>query len=245
LPDARRLLIALLMLTLAGASDGGRLAWAQAPGIESTVLAARWLYEIPAGRRWVLRGHHPLDEDADAHAEGFIYAAAGQSILVIVEAQGVIMNEGQAAWAPEDIAHLHRSQARVSSQAYGTSAPGVEIWSILLERPAEAKQPGALAMSPPLIGLQPGPHEARLVAETYQSGAASARRQRTGPELAYLLSGTWELTYDGVPFPLKAGDAYLADPRVTHQLRNVGTEAGRLLSAQLIPDGHPAEEPAP
>ena len=89
-------------------------------------------------------------------------------------------------------------------------------------------------MSPPLIGLQPGPHEARLVAETYQSGAASARRQRTGPELAYLLSGTWELTYDGVPFPLKAGDAYLADPQVTHQLRNVGTEAGRLLSAQLV-----------
>jgi quercetin dioxygenase-like cupin family protein len=225
------------------------LAWGQAlqqaPGIESTVLATRSLVEVPAGRRWVVRGQHPLDQDADAHAGGFIYAAAGQSILVVVEAQGIVMEQGQAAWAPEDIAHLHRSQARISSQAYGESAPGVEIWSILLERPAEAKVPGALATSPLLSGVQPGPHEARLVAETYQPGAASAVRRRTGPDLAYLLDGTWELTYDGVPFSLGGGDAYLADPGVTHQLRNVGTCAARLLSAQLVPEGRPVEEPAP
>jgi quercetin dioxygenase-like cupin family protein len=217
----------------------------QTPGIESTVLATRVLIEVPDGRRWVIRAHHPLDEDAHAHAGGFIYAAAGQSTLVIQEAQGIVMNEGQAVWAPEDIAHLHRSQTRTSSQAYGQSAPGVEIWAIELERQSEARQPGALAMSPLLRGIQPGPYDARLVAETYQPGASSALRTRTGPELAYLLNGSWELTYDGVTFPINGPDGYLADPGVPHQLRNVGTEAGRLLSAQLIPDGRPAEEAVP
>jgi quercetin dioxygenase-like cupin family protein len=218
---------------------------AQVPGIEATVLATRLLVEVPAGRRWVLRARHPLDEDADAHAGGFIYAASGQSTLVVVEAQGIVMNEGQAAWAPEDIAHLHRSQTRASSQAYGASAPGVEIWSILLERPAEARLPGALAMSPLLAGIQSGPYQARLVAEAYQPGASTALRRRTGPELAYLLDGSWELTYDGVPFSLKGGDGYLADPQVAHQLRNVGGTAARLLSAQLVPEGSSAEEPVP
>jgi quercetin dioxygenase-like cupin family protein len=218
---------------------------AQAQGIESTVLASRVLIDVPPDRRWAIRAHHPLDEDAHAHAGGFIYAAAGQSILVVQEAQGLIMNEGQAAWAPEDIAHLHRSQTRTSSQPYGQSAPGVEIWAIDLERPTEARQPGALALSPVLRGIVPGPYEARLVAETYRPGAATALRQRTGPELAYLLNGTWELTYDGVTFPISGPDGYLADPGVPHQLRNVGAEPARLLSAQLIPDGRPAEEPAP
>jgi quercetin dioxygenase-like cupin family protein len=217
----------------------------QVPGIQSTLLASRALVEIPSGRRWAIRADHPLDEDAHAHAGGFIYAAAGQSILVIQEASGIIMNEGQAAWAPEDIAHLHRSQTRTSNQAYGQSAPGVEIWAIELERLAEARQPGALALSPPLRGVQPGPYEARLVAETYQPGASTALRQRTGPELVYLLDGAWELTYAGVPFPISAPDAYLADPGVPHQLHNVGSGPARLLSAQLIPDGRPAEEPAP
>jgi quercetin dioxygenase-like cupin family protein len=217
----------------------------QPPGIEATVLASRPLVEVPVGRRRVLRSRHPLDDDADAHAGGFIYAAAGQSILVVVEAQGIVMNEGQAAWAPEDIAHLHRSQTRASTQAHGASAPGVEIWTILLERPNEARQPGALAMSPLLAGLQPGPYQARLVAEMYQPGASSAVRRRTGPELAYVLDGAWELLYDGVPFPLKGGDGYLADPLVTHQLRNVGASPARVLSAQLVPDGRPPEEPAP
>ena len=217
----------------------------QQTGITSTLLASRVLIDVPPDRRWVLRAQHTLDQDAHAHAGGFIYAAAGQSILVVQEAQGIIMNEGQAAWAPEDIAHLHRSQARTSSQAYGTSAPGVEIWTVLLERPPDARAPGALAMSPPLRGIQPGPYEARLVAETYQPGASSALRRRTGPELAYPLDGTWELTYDGVSFPLSGGDGYLADPLVSHQLRNVGTGPGRLLSAQLVPEGQPAEEPVP
>ncbi len=217
---------------------------AQPSGIESTVLASRTLIEVPDGRRWAIRGHHPLDEDAHAHAGGFIYAAAGQSILVIQEAQGIIMNEGQAAWAPEDIAHLHRSQIRTSGQGYGQSSPGVEIWAIQLERPGEARQPNALALSPLLRGVQPGPYEARLVTETYQPMAATALRRRTGPELVYLLEGAWELTYDGVTFAISGPDGYLADPGVPHQLRNVGAEAARLLSAQLIPDGRPAEEPA-
>src|SRR5689334_22445608 len=172
----------LLSLALLLVGGGPAEVGAQATGIESTVLASRVLIDVPADRRWAIRAHHPLDEDAHAHAGGFIYAAAGQSILVIQEAQGIIMNEGQAAWAPEDIAHLHRSQTRTSSQPYGQSAPGVEIWAIELERPNEARQPGALTLSPLLRGVQPGPYEARLVAETYQPGAATALRQRTGPE---------------------------------------------------------------
>lgn len=239
----------LLLAVLTDVGTDARLAWGQAPqgvaDIEAAVLATRTLVEVPTGRRWVLRVRHPMDEDAGAHAGGFIYAADGQSTLVVEESQGIIMEQGRAAWAPEDIAHLHRSQIRSSGQTYGASAPGVEIWTILLERPAEARQPGARAMSPPLSGLQSGPYEARLMAETYQPGASTALRRRTGPELAYLLDGSWELTYDGVPFPLGAGDGYLADPQVPHRLRNVGTATARLLSAQLIPEGRPAEEPAP
>ena len=47
---------------------------------------------------------------------------------------GEASDRGPAAWAPEDIAHLHRSQIRTSSGGYGVSAPGVEIWAIELER---------------------------------------------------------------------------------------------------------------
>jgi len=237
-------MLALLVLPRDVLADT-RAPSSQATGITSTVLASRVLIEVPPDRRWVLRGHHPLDLDAHAHAGGFIYAAAGQSILVVQEAQGIIMDQGQAAWAPEDIAHLHRSQTRTSSQAYGTSAPGVEIWSVLLERPSDARATGALAMSPPLRGLLPGPYEARLVAETYEPSASTALRRRTGPELVYLLDGSWELVYDGVSFTLGTSDGYLADPGVPHQLRNTGSAPARLLSAQLVPEGQPAEEPAP
>jgi mannose-6-phosphate isomerase-like protein (cupin superfamily) len=70
-------------------------------------------------------------------------------------------------------------------------------------------------------------------------------RARTGPELAYPLDGRWELEYLGVRFPLDGGQAYLADPGAPHRLRNTGGGPARLLSAQLVPDGRPAEEPVP
>ena len=156
----------------------------QVPAIETTVLATRLLVEVPGRALGASSAPSARRGRGRAPPAGFVYAAAGQSILVVVEAQGIVMSEGQAAWAPEDIAHLHRSQTRTSSQAYGASTPGVEIWTILLERPAEARQPGALAMSPLLTGLQPGPYEVRLVAETYRArrvdGASAAR---PGPSL--------------------------------------------------------------
>jgi quercetin dioxygenase-like cupin family protein len=233
-------------------SFSSRVAAAQAqpagPAIESTTLATRRLDEVPPDRRWVLRRGHPLNENAHAHAGGFIYAASGPSYLVVEDSQGFLMPPGQAAWAPEGIGHLHTTASRASNAVRApdeAGEDGTEIWTILLERDTEARRPGAAATSPPLRGLVAGSYEARLVAMTFQPGATTALRRRTGPELAYTLDGTWELEYAGVPLVLGASQGYLADPGVPHRLRNVGSAPARLLSAQLVPDGQPAEEPVP
>jgi quercetin dioxygenase-like cupin family protein len=217
----------------------------EAPAIAMTTLATRHLEEVPSDRRWVLRRGHPLNESAHAHAGGFIYAASGPTYLVIVDSQGKLMQQGQAAWAPEGLGHLHTTAFRASNTASAEDEDGKEVWTILLERDTEARRPGAAAISPPLRGLLPGPYEARLVAMTFLSGATTELRRRTGPELAYTLDGFWELEYDGVPFSLGTGQGYLADPGVAHRLRNIGSTPARLLSAQLVPEGQPAEETVP
>ena len=223
-----------------------RVAAAQtASGIEATTLATRFLDEAPTGRRWVLRRGHPLNDDAHAHAGGFIYAAVGGSYLVVEDTHGSLMAEGRATWAPDGIGHLHSSPFRASNSGRADDAARLEVWTILLERENDIRRPGAAATSPPLIGLVPGAYEARLVIITFQPGAATAVRRRTGPELAYTLDGVWELEYAGVPLSLGAGQGYLADPGVPHRLRNVGSGPSRLLSAQLVPAGQPAEEPTP
>jgi mannose-6-phosphate isomerase-like protein (cupin superfamily) len=225
-----------------------RLAAAQSAlpgsGIEATTLATRHLDEAPSDRRWVLRRGHPLNEDAHAHAGGFVYAAIGASYLVVEDTQGSLMQEGQAAWAPGGIGHLHATPFRASNRERASSTAETEIWTILLERETDSRRPGAAATSPPLLQLPPGPYEARLVALTFQPSVATAFRSRTGPELAYTLSGSWELEYAGVPFSLGVSQGYLADPGVPHRLRNVGETPARLLSAQLVPAGQPAEEPS-
>lgn len=220
-----------------------RVAAAQVPAIEVTTLATRRLDEVPPGRRWVLRRGHPLNENAHAHAGGFIYAAQGASYLVVEDSQGSLMQEGRAAWAPEGIGHLHTTAFRASNSAPAPDEAGKEIWTILLERETDARRPGASALSPLLRGLVAGPYEARLEAVTFPPGSATPLRRRTGPELVYTLDGAWELEYDGVPLPLGAGQGYLADPGVPHRLRNVGEVPGRLLSAQLVPAGQPPDEP--
>lgn len=234
----------VLALTLA-LPDGPGTAQAQASGIEETILARKSLEEVPAGRRWVLRRGHPINEDAHAHAGGFIYAATGDSYLVVEETQGVFMREGQAAWAPEGIGHLHTSSFRSSNSGQPSGAASLDVWTILLERETESRRPGAAAISPVLVGLVPGRYEARLVSVTLQPGASTRPRLRTGPELAYTLDGYWELEYAGITFPLGSSQGYLADPGVPHRLRNIGNTPARLLSAQLVPAGRPAEEPAP
>jgi quercetin dioxygenase-like cupin family protein len=214
----------------------------ETPPIAVTTLAVRHLDEAPPGRRWVLRRSHPINENAHAHAGGFIYAAVGATYLVVEDSQGFLMQEGQAAWAPEGIGHLHTTASRATNAARAADDAGKEIWTILLEREIEARQPGAAAVSPPLVGLTAGPYEARLVAMTFLPGATTGLRSRTGPELVYPLDGQWELEYLGVLFPLDGGQGYLADPGVPHRLRNTGDGPARLLSAQLVPEGGPAEQ---
>ena len=231
-----------LLLAMLASLPG--MAAAQEP-ITQTVLATRRLDEAPKDRRWVLRRGHPLNENAHAHAGGFILAALGPTYLVIDDSAGHLMPEGEAAWAPEGIGHLHTTAFRASNGESAVDEAGKEVWTILLERETEARQPGALAISPPLQGLTDGPYDARLVLLTFQAGAATGMRRLTGPELAYVLDGTWALQYDGVELPLASGQAYLADPGVPHRLRNVGTTPGRLLSALLVPGGQPAETPVP
>jgi hypothetical protein len=170
-----------------------------------TTLATRFLDEAPPDRRWVLRRGHSLNGDAHAHAGGFVYAAVGRSYLVVADTQGMLMEEGGAAWAPDGIGHLHTSPFRASNSDRSEDAANLEVWTITLERETEARRPGATAISPPLRGLVRGAYEARLVAMTFQPGAATALRRRTGPELAYTLDGAWELEYAGVPLSLGVG----------------------------------------
>jgi quercetin dioxygenase-like cupin family protein len=247
--------VALMLWDMAGAWP--RLAAAQSPTsppgivqaptssplIAQTTLATRRLEEAPLDRRWVLRRGHPLNQNAHAHAGGFIFAALGQTYLVVEDSQGSLMQPEQAAWAPEGIGHLHTTAFRASNGGQAIDEADKEIWTILLERETESRLPGAAATSPPLRGLLVGPYEARLLAIAFQPGAVTTMRRRTGPELAYTLDGAWELEYDGVSLPLAAGQGYLADPGVPHRLRNVGSGTARLLSAQLVPYGQPAEEP--
>jgi hypothetical protein len=80
--------------------------------ITVTTLATRRLEQAPPGRRWVLRRGHPINENAHAHAGGFIYAATGATYLVVEDSQGLLMQEGQAAWAPEGIGHPTRPTRR-------------------------------------------------------------------------------------------------------------------------------------
>jgi quercetin dioxygenase-like cupin family protein len=214
---------------------------AQASDIESVILATRFLDYAPLDLRWVLRRGHPLNGAAHAHADGFMYAAAGNSYLVVVDSQGSLMGEGQAGWAPGGIGHLHTAPFRATSSKRSDDEDGLDIWTILLETDNDARRPGAAAISPPARGLIPGPYEARLIATTFQPGATTSFRQRTGPELAFTLSGKWELEYLGVPFALRASQGYFADPGAPHRLRNVGTSPARILSAQLAPSGQPYE----
>ncbi|MCC7369522.1 MAG: cupin domain-containing protein [Chloroflexi bacterium] len=246
----RRSLLALALWLPIGAAvwllDAGRPASAQSLALPTTItsvtLAARFLDEAPSDRRWVLRRRHPLNDDAHAHAPGFIYAASGSSYLVIDDGQGLLMPEGTAAWVPGGIGHLHTSSARATS-AGGDPAAGLEVWAILLERDTEARAPGAAVVSPPAIGLVAGPYEARLTTMTFAAGAMMPLARRTGPELAYALSGDWELEYIGVPFTLGRQQGYVADPGVPYRLRNAGASPARLLSAQLVPAGQPAAIP--
>ena len=170
---------ALALSAWTGIADAQPLS--QPPPIEMTTLATRHLEEAPPDRRWVLRRGHPLNENAHAHAGGFIYAASGSTYLVVEDSQGSLMQQGQAAWAPEGIGHLHTTAFRASNGARPDDEAGKEIWTILLERETEARQPGAAAISPPLRGLIAGPYEARLVAMTFQPGAETSPRRRTGP----------------------------------------------------------------
>lgn len=217
----------------------------QASDIDTVILASYLLDDAPVDRRWTLRRGHPLNQSAHAHAGGFIYAAAGDSYLVVVDSQGALMPEGQAGWAPGGIGHLHTAPYRATSATRRDDEDGLDVWTILLESDNDVRRPGAAAVSPPMGGLVAGPYEARLTVSTFQAGASTTLRQRTGPELAYTLSGDWELVYDGVAFPLKAEQGYFADPGVPHRLRNVGMSPARVLSAQLAPAGQPFEAPAP
>lgn len=226
----------------AGGTPAAPPATVAAGGVTATVLATRVLDEAPADRRWVVRRGHPLNEDAHAHSGGFIYAARGGTYLIVDDAQGTLMPAGTAAWAPDGIGHLHATAARASSEG-AADAGDFAIWTILLEREHDARRPGAVATSAPLIGLLPGPYQARLLLLTVEPGAATPLRTVSGPEFAYTLDGTWELLYDGVHLPLAGAHGYLADPGVPHRLRNSGAEPGRLLAAQLVPAGRPADEP--
>ena len=67
------------------------------------------------------------------------------------------------------------------------------------------------------------------------AGVASGWHMHPGEEVGYLLAGTVEMMIRDRPtLTLRVGDPFLIPPRTPHDARDVGPEAGRMLSTYLV-----------
>ena len=78
------------------------------------------------------------------------------------------------------------------------------------------------------------------VLTTIPAGVSSGWHLHPGEEVGYILAGTVELAIRGRPtVTLHAGDGFLVPPRTPHDARDVGPDAGRMLSTYLVEIGEP------
>jgi quercetin dioxygenase-like cupin family protein len=71
-------------------------------------------------------------------------------------------------------------------------------------------------------------------------GVESGWHTHPGEEVGYIVAGTVEMRIADRPtLLLEAGDGFLIPPRVPHNARDLGPEAGQMLSTYLVETGQP------
>jgi quercetin dioxygenase-like cupin family protein len=199
----------------------------------SNELATHELPGVPAGRHWAVRHDHPANVGQHSHAGGFLYVAAGESVVRYEDGREVALREGQAAWVAEGVAHSHR---------LGDAA---QLSTFALETAQELEaEPPAFA-SAEVRGFREGPHLARMVDQTFGPGEMTPPHRHFGPEGVYFREGRWELNHFGALTLYSAGAGYVVEPLIPHQLRNAGSEPARFFNLGLVPSGQPPIEVVP
>ncbi|MCC7103551.1 MAG: cupin domain-containing protein [Chloroflexi bacterium] len=198
------------------------------PPISSTLVATQEMSAVPDGRRWVIRGEHPLNTQ-HAHAGGFVYVMKG-SMTLQMEGGSYTLQESQGMWVPEGIPHTH--------QAAGDTL----LWTFTLESAGELAATPAVFSSKELTGYSAGPHLARLVADQYQAGATTPPHRHYGPEAVFVREGEYQLNYGGAPRSYPANNGYTVEPLVPHQLKNAAQTISKLFNLSLVPRGRQAGE---
>ena len=199
----------------------------------SKELATHELPGVPAGRHWAVRQDHPANGGPHSHAGGFLYVAAGESVVRYDDGREAALREGEAAWVAEGVAHGHQSRE------------GTQLSTFALETVEGLEAEPPFFATAELQGFREGPHLARMVDQTYGPGESTPPHRHFGPESVYFREGRWELNYLGALTLYSAGAGYFVEPLVPHQLRNAGSEPARLFNLGLVPAGQPQGEPVP
>lgn len=81
-------------------------------------------------------------------------------------------------------------------------------------------------------------------------GVESGWHIHPGEEVGYIVAGQIEMSVQGrAKVILKSGDGFLIPPRTPHNARDLGPEAGRMLSVYIVETGQPLstsiDKPAP
>lgn len=72
------------------------------------------------------------------------------------------------------------------------------------------------------------------------AGVASGWHVHPGEEVGYILAGDVEMMVEGrATTVLHAGDGFLIPPNTPHNARDLGPEAGRMLSTYIVQSGRP------
>lgn len=71
-------------------------------------------------------------------------------------------------------------------------------------------------------------------------GVASGWHVHPGEEVGYIIAGEVEMLVQGRdPIVLRAGEGFLIPPLTPHNARDLGPEAGRMLSTYIVETGQP------
>ena len=72
------------------------------------------------------------------------------------------------------------------------------------------------------------------------AGVESGWHVHPGEEVGYIVAGQVEMRVQGHPtVVLRPGDGFLIPPRTPHNARDLGPEAGRMLSTYIVETGQP------
>lgn len=83
-------------------------------------------------------------------------------------------------------------------------------------------------------------HEVVQVITEIPPGVASGWHVHPGEEVGYILAGDVEMMVQGRPaIVLHAGEGFIIPPNTPHNARDIGPEAGRMLSTYIVQSGQP------